>query len=468
MIVKLEKFFVHHGYALGATLIVSAGIFGFYQNYRPFSPDDLMVLSLAAKPNPAEFFTASLTDFLPMYRPIPYSLIWLQYQFVGSNPVPYYFANILLYIGSSIALYFVVYSLTNSRLSAIVAGLLLLTDIRSASAVYWMGERQTPLAFLFGSLGMLFFLDSHKRGSLQKSRIIIIYLLFLLSALSKEYGLAFAGALVIFSLTTSPKNKRTSFFIAILVVFTYFVMRFIIARSYLNPDYCEYVGYRENTLFICYNDYAFNIRKNFYIWNIGASFIGTFFPKLFTTTGAWIGGNTFSTSGTYPTNAITGIDLLFYLISLGLVAISFYKRPKKSISFLSIIVFVSGLNFLLYRPRNQVIALFGLFTLVGLGIEELWQIVRRRQSCRVVFFITMTFLCFVISQRVFVYSDFLDDVAESYSLLDPCESALTWHDPHVFDMELIEQLKVQYKMSNPMCLPGGWKTWQLKSTSITK
>lgn len=466
---KLEQFFARHGYALGAILIIASGIFGFFKNYRPFGPDDLMILSLAARPDPGGFFLESLTDFLPMYRPITYLLIWIQYQFTDISPAPYYIANILIFIGCAIVLYFLVYKITASRLASITASLLLLVEIRAASALYWIGERQTTLALLFGSLAILLFIRAQKNNKLTRPIAILIFVCLLFSTLSKEYGLSFTATIVVISLTSSPPWKlRASLLIAFFVVLTYFVMRFGIAQSYINADYCENIGYRTETLRICYNDYEPNIRKNFYLWNVGSTFVGTFFPMLFTGTGQWAGfqfQNNYAASLECPISFANGI---FSILLIAFVSLSLYKFPRKSLPFLAIIIFNAILSFLLYRPRNHLMALLGLYTLLGIGIYALWSIVKQRQFQRILFIIIMILLCFIISSRVIVFSQFLDEIAASYSLLEPCNSAREWHHPQIFNMDIIRQLKINYKMSNPECQPGGWKTWRLKSLDISK
>jgi len=466
---KFERFITYHGYALGAIWIIASGAFHFFQNYKPFGPDDLMILSLAARPDPGGFFTESLTSFLPMYRPITYVLIWIQYQFAGLNPAPYYIVNILIFVSCSIVLYFLVYKITSSRLASITASLLFLVEIRAASALYWIGERQTTLAFLFGSLAILTLIDAQKKDQLKRKTSLLIFILLLFSALSKEFGLAFTATIVVIALSYFPPWKiRTTLIIAFLVAVVYFGMRFGIAQSIIQSDYCEYIGYRTETLYLCYNEYDLNTQIKFYLWNIGSTFIGTFIPMLFSGEGQWMGSQLQNIAATSLGYSISIIDITFSILLFAFVGLSLYKFPRKSLPFLAIIFFISVLSFILYRPRNHLIALFGLYTLFGIGIAAFWTMIKEHQSQRILFLVIMVLLCFIISSRAMDFSLHMDGVAAEYSLLDPCESAISWHNPGIFNMDVIRQIKIDNKMSNPECELGGWKTWRLKGMDVAK
>lgn len=468
MISKIEQFLFRHGYILGAIFIISAGIFGYYQGYKPFGPDDLWALSQGAKTNPSAFFSASLEDYLPMYRPITYLTVWLQYQIVGINPDPYYLTNIFIYIGCVLVLYFTVYDITSSRFSSAIASIFLLVDIRASTALFWIGERQSTLALFFGSMAILLCLKALKKNEV-RSFTIIIYVLLLLSALSKEFGLSFAGILVVTSLSSAPpRKKQANMIIAVLVMISYVVLRFGIAESFLNPDYCETTGYRDSTINFCQNDYDPNIRAKFFLWNIGSTFVGVFFPELFSGEGQWIGINLWNEGNINPEIYLSAANLFFSLFMIYLVYISFKTNPRKSLPFLALIVFTSSLNFLYYRPRNQLMALYGLYILLGMGLYSLWIIVRQNQVKRIIYLVVLIIICVIICIKVIELSQHLDTIVNSYSFLDPCVVASEWHHPQVIDMEVIKQLKKYYKMSNPECLQSGWKTWHLKNLETIK
>jgi len=444
-----RRFFPRHGYALGILFLVASGTFGFYLYFRPFGADNLISLSLGATPSIFTFFTNSLVNYLPIYRPISISTIWIQYHLVGVAPISYAIVNTVFWVGCSFLLYLLVHHYTKSRLVSILVAILMLVDIRSASALYWIIERQTPLTILFGVLAILTYYNMSQRGHVRKPTIISIVLLLLFSVLSKEYGLAFTGTfLVIALLSSAPKEMRTAIVIVLLVVVAYSLLRFVIARSNLDLAYCEKaIGYRDRTLSICYSDYSLIDQMKFYLWNVGSSFVGTFVPTLFSNTGQWVGFSAEYASRT------TNIHFAFSVISICLVGLSVYKYPRKSIPLFALVVFNALLNFLLYRTRNQLVGIFGLYGLMGIGLFALWNIPGKSQTKRAIVNISLCIVLLFIAFKAAEFSNHLFVVTQSYYRDGPCEVIAEFPQKQAFNMEIVRQLKTYYGLKNQDCVP---------------
>jgi hypothetical protein len=343
-----------------------------------------------------------------------------------------------------------------------------LVDPRIAHPLHWIVNRQLTLAVVFGVSGIVLMQYAIEKSKIKSASVLVCTLL-ILSALSKEYGLAFLGFVVVLGFFLHRKHLKIILMIAIFAIITYFGLRFGLARVSSSVDYCEEIGFKDNSLELCYNDYEPNIRKNFYLWNIGASFVGTFLPDLFSDVGQWVGIEFSPNILILPGSDVSVTEIVFGILIILLVILSFIKFPKFSVSFLSLVIFNAILNFLLYRPRNLFIGMVGVYGLIGIGIYYIQRMYLNKTKLGIIIFWGLIFILgATASLKAESLSHNLRTTAIEYSIQDPCEAAFVHPHPEMFDMELIKDLKIKYKMSNPECQLGGWKTWRIKGLDITK
>ncbi|RME58452.1 hypothetical protein D6779_06420 [Candidatus Parcubacteria bacterium] len=462
-----------HIYVLVGFFMFASGVFGFYLTMGPFGADNLISLSLGAEPSLLTFFTHSLVNYLPIYRPVSIATIWLQYRLVGVAPLSYFVVNIVIWVLCAFLVYFFLYIYLKSRLVAILAAGLMLVDIRSASALYWIIERQTTLAILFGGLAMLIWF-LYQDGYFQKHRrgvAFLVYFLLLLASLSKEYGISFTGAILVMALVSSSRKRGEKYRIAVvalIVVASYGVLRFGVAKSNLQTDYCEKIGYRSMTLSVCYGDYSTVDRIKFYMWNAGATFVGTFIPTLFNGYGQWVGwisNNAVSQIQSFfpPTvdhlpkryNPIF-VHFEFSLFGVILCMVALYKSPRKSLPWLALIVFNAMLNFLLYRTRNQLIGVSGMYVLMGIGLFELVRISERVPVRKFAFYGSVVALLWFGAYKAAEYSTYLMDLSHSYAREAPCESVAAFPNKQAFDRNVIREVNLYYGLTSQAYQTCGW------------
>src|SRR6185436_8455391 len=128
----------------------------------------------------------------PEWRPLSFATLWLQYRWQHLDHLGAYHAvNILFWVMCVWIVYQLIVHFTSSRLAAAIVSGLLVTDVRAITAVTNIIERQTTLATMFG-LGAIWVVAGDSTKRIGTGKCVAIGLLCLASALSKEYGLAFA------------------------------------------------------------------------------------------------------------------------------------------------------------------------------------------------------------------------------------------------------------------------------------
>jgi hypothetical protein len=448
---KIHLLLSKHGYAIGLLVLICAGLTGFVHDHRPFAPDDILALSFGTIRSPLSFMTGNFVNFLPAYRPVSMISIWIQYQLAGIEPVSYYLFNIVIWLGCVVLFYRLMFHFTGSREASFGAALFLLADFRTATLYFWFIERQNPMAIIFGLSAVILFIKFDKNERWNRFTNVWVIALLLLSALSKEYGLVFIGVLVLYALLFDFPNLKKAFVIAVIVSVIYLGMRFSYAGG-SNLGFCAEIGYLDQASQICYQDIAFPQRVKFYIWNVAATFMGTFFPGLFSSVGQWLNFEILQPLDYEAIFSLSYVELGFSTFLVCMVILSFYQRPKIALLFLSIILFNSVLNFPLYRSRNQLVSLIGLYGFFGLGISYLWGKIQV-QHIKLISGVFVLVLIIVSGLKIGYLSHYLELISYSYNISDPCDTLTQHHHPENIDREIVKQLKIKYGLSNPECLP---------------
>ena len=143
------------------------------------------------------FTDATASDF---YRPLQRLVYTGAYASFAFRPAPYHLISILCHAAAAVALFFLAEALLSlfgidlfrRRLIAVAAAMVwAIHPVHSAAVIYISGLAD-PLAALFGFLGLFLVVRSIETPAKQKLILLAgATLAFLLSALSKEYGLVF-------------------------------------------------------------------------------------------------------------------------------------------------------------------------------------------------------------------------------------------------------------------------------------
>jgi hypothetical protein len=320
-------------------------------------------------------------DGLPAYRPFPTFLLWLQYKLAGVAPESYFVVNITVLVGVCAVLFALVYRMTGSSAAAGGSAFALLVDPRLISISTTIGERETALVCLLGLLALLAVLAPPARV---RPRLIgvAVFLLLLLAALSKEFGLAFSAAVLVAALLNRSARSRPVVIAALGAVLTYAALRWVVA-GVTTQDYCEVMGFFDQVRTVCFGHIQSfgwttggravlltgGAELAQHAYNIGAAFLGTFLPFLFT------GKGSFNSSVSAPL-------AVWSLIVTGLAGVAWVRIPRRALPFLALIIANSLLSLASYRERNLVVAVAGFYGAAGLGAVQAAEWLRSRDIRR--------------------------------------------------------------------------------------
>ncbi len=249
---------INIAYILGViTIIVGViSIIGVIINRRLIDAEALTNFRYMRQLTLADVWTGeTVPGHFVTYRPVTGSVLRLEYLIFGLNP-PVFIAINLVFLGLlAILIFEIIFRKTKELLPALVAALFFITDWRLSPNVEVIGEVQITLAAIFGlsSLWLIWF----GKG---KFRPVIVFLLLLLSTLSKEFGLAFSLAVLMDAVINRRPDWKLYAGIAIGVVIVFIGIR---------------IGLQ--TMPIPANEYSSILnRLKWYVVNIGSGFLFTF------------------------------------------------------------------------------------------------------------------------------------------------------------------------------------------------
>jgi hypothetical protein len=355
-----------HLAVFSALTALSVALFWRVAHIPAFNKDNLFSLSFGPFVGPQHSLLSLLTQpyaHLPAYRPVPVFTLWLQYKLVGLAPESYFMVNVVLVICMCAVLYALVYRMTGSWAAGGGSAFALLVDPRVITTITTIVERQTTIACLLGLLALLAALAPP--ATARPGRIgVAVFVLLLLAALSKEYGLAFSAAVLVAALLNRSPCSRPIVTATLGAVLAYTVLRWGVVGG-TTGDYCEDMGYFDQVRRVCFGHNRVggavlltgSAELAQHAYNIGAAFLGTFLPFLFTGKGA------LTTSVSIPL-------AVWSLIVTSLAVVACVRIPRAALPFLALIVANSLLSLASYRERNLVVAVTGLYGAAGLGAVE--------------------------------------------------------------------------------------------------
>lgn len=351
---------VRHAAILAAFLAVAWLIYAPIFGVAPIGGDNFYVLSWVDRA-PASSLLAVDPAIYPEWRPLAYLTIWVQYALVGFDRVAdYYVVNIALWALAAWLVYRIVLAFTASDLAAVASGLFVLVDVRAVPPVAWIVGRQGTMACVFGLLAVWLVVRAGASRLGIRDRVAIGVLL-AASALSKEYGLAFAGALVLHALLERRFDVLRP---AVVAVAAYGALRLTLAGGALAP-YCQDMGF------------FFTLRHNRCLDGVdGASIAQMTYNVAATAVGSTL-------RGLLDSDGRIGLARLSVLMSaawLCAVVAGWVRHRRASRLGLSILLANAALSVLLYQPRNQVVAICGIGIAAGLGLAAAQSMPRSRRA----------------------------------------------------------------------------------------
>lgn len=431
-----------HGVAILTLVMLGFAIYWPVLTYQPHDADNLIALSIAAASAPWHFLTDNFVSYLPGYRPFAYLTLWSQYHLLGYDVGQLFSFNVLALVASALGAYALVVVATGLRLIGIAAAALLLLDSRVLSAVYWLGERQSTLACALGALALAIAIRAGLLGRLERKTAVVIFVLVLLAAGSKEFGIAFAAGIMVTALLGRPEQRKTLLVASVTPVVVYLVVRAALAGLSLS-DYCETMGFLNHpSEMVCYGDLDSRGMLGQQGWNMVATFLGTFFPSAFSGEGSLlVSPSAFGTT-------IPWSSLIVPAITLGFAAVCMLRRPRLGLVLLAVIVANGVLNLALYRQRNQLAGIVALDAAAGIGLAELALAYGRRVGAgwKMAFGVGATIAVVWAGSSAVRRNEDLTAVRDNVARLDPCMAAREY--PRDITPAVVVEVKQRLDVSN--------------------
>ena len=354
--------------------------------------DNLIALSNGEK-TIVELITQPMFSQLPAYRPIPQLTIFFQYQMQKLNYLNLYLVfNLFLWTSSALALYYLVFITSKSYLASLIASSLFLLDWRAEPALVWIGERQNSLAVLSGIL-LLIILKKFSQQKINKIYLLNIFLLLITSVFSKEFGLVFLFLLPILGYFYQIKNKKYLYLITGIVLTLFILTRFFLIAP--NSSYCPGTAFFTQ-LVPCLQDLPFLRKIAQYFYHIGASLLGFFLPNLFFNNRGMIFFK--YTNSLWPFYIMQ--DVIY--LSILLVVVSFFSKIKSKEKYLAllIIIFSALISFPLFRPRNHLTGMIGVYWLLAMSLPILMQHEKYKKLVLMIAILTIAFFGLIIYRSI--------------------------------------------------------------------
>jgi len=412
--------------SFGVLLALTYFVYGRALDILPFSSDNLYILSWVDR-SPASALLRVDPDVYPEWRPLAYLTVWFQYRWSGvDQPQAYFTVNLLLWAACGWLIYRIVVRVVGSAAAGLCAAAVIVSDPRAASALTWIVERQTSMACLFGLWALLVAIGSGER-EIGPFGCIGICALLVASALSKEYGLAFAAAIAGCSLWERRLHVTAA---AIAAMVLYAGVRIGFAGGAI-ATFCEDMGFFFSMRMVCYDGFNGRILAQT-AYNIAALGVDVMFPGVL--------------------NGDGQISLARRLLATGVVwtGVAVYgwlKGPKEARVTALVLGANAALGFMLFRNRNHLVALCALGVSLGIGLAIVNSTLRARVPALMRWFAVSMLMCLVIAQAI--HSRRVVSLAiESLLDEDTC-------DIRPMDVAFARRIRAAYQMNPSLCAADG-------------
>jgi protein O-mannosyl-transferase len=315
------------------------------------------------------------------YRPISATYFAIVYSVFGNQPFYFHFIQIAIHILNAILIFIIFKKFFREKLALFLSIIFLIHPINVESVAY-IGASQSVILLFLGMLAI--FLDKYIIN--KSGKTVLVFLLLLLSLLTKETGVLFILIILCYRWLFIGKQTISYIIYSVATVITYLCIRFFIGNIYLFK-----------IPFIPMAQLTFAQR----LINIPAIIIyylkTLIFPMNLIIEQQWQISKTTFINFYLPIMVIIGLLYLLFLFGAKL-----YKNNKlafKQLLFFSI-WFISGIGFILQVfPLDMTVAdrwfyfpFIGLLGIIGISISNLVKLNKCKNITIVAIFIIITLL----------------------------------------------------------------------------
>lgn len=175
--------------------------------------------------------TSNGEDYTPYYRPLFTISLMIDAFLWGKKPFGYHLTNVLLHLEVTLLLYFILLSIFNNRMIAMVAAAIFSLHPVHSEAVSYISARTHLLCALF-SLASFYFYICYKK--LRKLRYLLATIFFIIfGLLSNEMAVSLPAIFLLYETCIEKRDERSFFYPAcfFILTLTYVVLRFIILHN---------------------------------------------------------------------------------------------------------------------------------------------------------------------------------------------------------------------------------------------
>jgi protein O-mannosyl-transferase len=315
------------------------------------------------------------------YRPISATYFAVIYSIFGSQPFYFHLIQIAMHILNAILIFILFSKFFKEKLALFLSIIFLIHPVNVESVAY-VGASQSVILLFFGMLAIL--LDNQIFNKSKKT--ILVFLLLLLSLLTKETGVLFILIILLYRWLFIGKQTISYIIYSVVTIITYLCIRFFIGNAYLFK-----------IPFIPMAKLSFIER----LANIPAIIIyylkTLVFPKDLIIEQQWAIGQPALTNFYLPLIIIVGLLCLLFLFATKLYGNN--KLAFKQLLFFSI-WFMSGIGFLLQLfPLDMTVAdrwfyfpFIGLLGIIGISISNFIKLKKYKNVTIAAIFIIMILL----------------------------------------------------------------------------
>ena len=415
--------------SFGVLLLLACFVYGRILELNPFGFGNVRVLFWADGASAWDLPFGDSASY-PEWRPLAYLTLWLPYRWFHVDYLhAHHVINLLLWTGCAWLVWKIVYRLTHTSAPALLAAAVVVTDQRAVVLVTVL-EHANSMACFFGLIALLIDISARDQR-LSRLRWIGLSLLLLASGLSKEYGLAFTGAVAVSSLLERRRDVATA---AIAAGTMYALLRITFSGG-ASSGLCRGSAYFFTARDVCFDGVHPAVVTQA-AYNVVATAVGSILPGVFAFEGQ---------IGIAPRRVVTSG------VWLAAAALGWWKGPTPTRVTLLVVAFNAALSFMLYGERNQVVALCAVGIAAGVGLAVANAAVLTSARLRPVRATGVAVLLVLLAAHAINTRNLISfEVADS-RLLDPCDTLRS--DPPI-DPAFVKQIKTAYAMPNPDCTPG--------------
>lgn len=223
-IIKNKKLFL----AILLILISSAVYFNSLKGAL-FWDDESTVLNNVFIRNPIHYLSQIFTtsyhsgsgETLNFYRPLATLSFSLDYRIWKFNPFGYHLFNVILHILSGILAFFILNKLFSSAKLSFISALLFLVHPINSEAVNYVSNRTDLLMLVFFLAAFYSYVFYRQKG--KPVFLVLSYLSYVCTILSKEMGLILPVFILIYEFTFSKHKKKITPFLGFVLVFLVYI-----------------------------------------------------------------------------------------------------------------------------------------------------------------------------------------------------------------------------------------------------